>query len=168
MDVYCFKTVEAIKEFMMQPDILKFANAPPSMFRIISNCRMFIGDGGLCKFLDDPSTPWAFTYPATMIFHGAITEGLEILEGRPNAVKSSSPNDVIAFVSFGFMLPASQAPAQHPPAHHPPQLWITVRQRDATREAALKLYRRFGYAERGPFGDYAEGPHSVFMEKRLG
>ena len=37
-----------------------------------------------------------------------------------------------------------QMPAQHPPAHHPPQLWITVRQRDATREAALKLYRRRG------------------------
>jgi putative acetyltransferase len=32
---------------------------------------------------------------------------------------------------------------------------------------AHRLYRRHGFVERGPFGDYAEGPHSVFMEKRL-
>jgi putative acetyltransferase len=30
---------------------------------------------------------------------------------------------------------------------------------------ALSLYRRYGYRERGPFGDYTENPHSVFMEK---
>ena len=32
---------------------------------------------------------------------------------------------------------------------------------------ALGLYRRFGYRERGPFGDYRGDEHSVFMEKRL-
>lgn len=32
---------------------------------------------------------------------------------------------------------------------------------------ALGLYRRFGYRERGPFGDYRVDPLSVFMEKRL-
>jgi putative acetyltransferase len=32
---------------------------------------------------------------------------------------------------------------------------------------AHRLYARLGYAPTGPFGDYAEGPHSVFMEKRL-
>ncbi|MCB1379004.1 MAG: GNAT family N-acetyltransferase [Alphaproteobacteria bacterium] len=32
---------------------------------------------------------------------------------------------------------------------------------------ALGLYRRLGYADRGPFGDYAEDPNSVFMEKLL-
>lgn len=36
-----------------------------------------------------------------------------------------------------------------------------------TLDAAHALYRRHGFAERGPFGDYAPGPHSVFMEKRL-
>jgi putative acetyltransferase len=36
-----------------------------------------------------------------------------------------------------------------------------------TLVAAQALYRRHGFAERGPFGDYAPGPHSVFMEKRL-
>ncbi len=32
---------------------------------------------------------------------------------------------------------------------------------------ALGLYRRAGYAERGPFGAYVADPLSVFMEKRL-
>ncbi len=30
---------------------------------------------------------------------------------------------------------------------------------------ALGLYRRCGYRDRGPFGNYQPGPHSVFMEK---
>ena len=33
--------------------------------------------------------------------------------------------------------------------------------------AALRLYRRFGYRERGPFGSYRPDPLSVFMEKTL-
>ena len=32
---------------------------------------------------------------------------------------------------------------------------------------AHRLYRRHGFSDRGPFGDYEEGPHSVFMEKTL-
>ena len=32
---------------------------------------------------------------------------------------------------------------------------------------ALKLYRKLGYQERGPFGSYAPDPLSVFMEKNL-
>lgn len=32
---------------------------------------------------------------------------------------------------------------------------------------ARRLYRRHGFAERGPFGDYGAGRHSVFMERRL-
>ena len=33
---------------------------------------------------------------------------------------------------------------------------------------AIGLYRKLGYAERGPFGDYpVDDPMSVFMEKRL-
>ena len=34
--------------------------------------------------------------------------------------------------------------------------------------AAVQLYRTLGYSERGPFGDYADLPCSLFMEKRLG
>jgi putative acetyltransferase len=32
---------------------------------------------------------------------------------------------------------------------------------------AHRLYQRHGFVICGPFGDYPEGPHSVFMEKRL-
>lgn len=32
---------------------------------------------------------------------------------------------------------------------------------------ALRLYERAGYARRGPFGDYDDDPHSVFLEKSL-
>lgn len=32
---------------------------------------------------------------------------------------------------------------------------------------ALALYRRAGFSERGPFGDYAPDPLSIFMEKRV-
>ncbi len=32
---------------------------------------------------------------------------------------------------------------------------------------ALRLYRRFGYAERGPFWSYGLDPLSVFLEKRI-
>ncbi|HUR90266.1 MAG TPA: GNAT family N-acetyltransferase [Ramlibacter sp.] len=32
---------------------------------------------------------------------------------------------------------------------------------------ALRLYERAGFVRRGPFGDYDDDPHSVFMEKRL-
>lgn len=33
--------------------------------------------------------------------------------------------------------------------------------------AAHRLYERVGFSYRGPFGAYEEGPHSVFMEKKL-
>lgn len=36
-----------------------------------------------------------------------------------------------------------------------------------TLRAAHRLYARHGFTVRGPFGDYAGGPHSVFMEKPL-
>lgn len=36
-----------------------------------------------------------------------------------------------------------------------------------TLAEAHRLYARRGFGPCGPFGDYAEGPHSVFMEKRL-
>lgn len=32
---------------------------------------------------------------------------------------------------------------------------------------AVKLYRTFGYAECGPFGDYEDNPYSLFMTKKL-
>jgi len=114
LDVHCFKTVESIRAFMMKPENLRFANFPPSMFRIISNRRLFIEDGGLCGFLDSPTTPWAFTYPSTMIFNGAVHDGVDVLDSRPNIVKSTLSRDCISFISFGFMLPSFSSPSERP------------------------------------------------------
>ena len=36
-----------------------------------------------------------------------------------------------------------------------------------TLYAAHRLYQRHGFAPRGPFGDYADSPASLFMEKPL-
>jgi putative acetyltransferase len=33
---------------------------------------------------------------------------------------------------------------------------------------ARKLYERFGFSYCGPFADYSEDPHSVFMTKKIG
>jgi len=33
------------------------------------------------------------------------------------------------------------------------------------QDAAIRLYQNSGYKEIGPFGQYSEDPHSVFMEK---
>lgn len=35
------------------------------------------------------------------------------------------------------------------------------------QHAAIGLYAHFGFSRRGPFGEYAEDPLSVFMEKSL-
>jgi putative acetyltransferase len=33
---------------------------------------------------------------------------------------------------------------------------------------AIELYKKLGYSETAPFGDYTEDPLSVFMEKKIG
>ncbi|WP_067813188.1 GNAT family N-acetyltransferase [Nocardia inohanensis] len=34
-------------------------------------------------------------------------------------------------------------------------------------QPAIRLYERYGFEHSGPFGDYAEDPHSVFMSRTL-
>jgi putative acetyltransferase len=49
------------------------------------------------------------------------------------------------------------------------QLGVTLMQLETgiRQPEAIALYRRFDYAERGPFGTYKPDPLSLFMEKRL-
>jgi putative acetyltransferase len=49
------------------------------------------------------------------------------------------------------------------------QLGVTLMQLETgiKQPEAIALYRKFGYAERGPFGNYQPDPLSLFMEKRL-
>jgi putative acetyltransferase len=49
------------------------------------------------------------------------------------------------------------------------QLGVTLMQLETgiKQPEAIALYRKFGYAARGPFGTYKSDPLSLFMEKRL-
>ena len=49
------------------------------------------------------------------------------------------------------------------------ELGVTLMQLETgiKQPEAIALYRKFGYAERGPFGTYKSDPLSLFMEKRL-
>lgn len=106
MDIYCFTTADAIKSFLLQQDSLRFANCPPSVFRILSNLRLFVGRDGLREFLDDPSSSWGLAYPYTMIFYGRNPVGLEFVDARPNTVKTTASRDCVAFLTFGYIFPS--------------------------------------------------------------
>ena len=47
------------------------------------------------------------------------------------------------------------------------QIWRVQLETGVKSEEAIRLYRRLGYLERGPFGEYSPDPLSVFMEKIL-
>jgi len=47
------------------------------------------------------------------------------------------------------------------------QIWRVQLETGIKSDEAIRLYRRLGYLERGPFGDYGPDPLSVFMEKAL-
>jgi hypothetical protein len=72
---------------------------PPSLLRIISSRRLFIGDGGLQQFLDtDPA--WRFKYPATFMFYGDAAADVSALVDRPNFFKSREVKHCKAFALF--------------------------------------------------------------------
>ena len=72
---------------------------PPSLLRIISSRRLFMGDGGLQQFLDtDPA--WRFKYPATFMFYGDAAADVSALKNRPNFFKSTDVKQCKAFAQF--------------------------------------------------------------------
>ena len=48
------------------------------------------------------------------------------------------------------------------------EIVATVRAEIADQREAIELYKKLGYSETAPFGDYTEDPLSVFMEKKIG
>jgi putative acetyltransferase len=54
--------------------------------------------------------------------------------------------------------------------HEAASLGVTLMQLETgiKQPEPIALYRKFGYAERGPFGDYQRDPLSLFMEKAIG
>ena len=71
---------------------------PPSLLRIISSRRLFIGDGGLQQFLDSDAA-WRFKFPATFMFYGKDAD-VSALADRANFFKSRQGNDCKAFALF--------------------------------------------------------------------
>ena len=71
----------------------------PSLLRIISSRRLFIGDGGLQQFLDtDPD--WRFKYPATFMFYSDAAADVGALVNRPNFFKSREVKHCKVFALF--------------------------------------------------------------------
>ena len=99
VDVSLFTTVDALDEFLSHPNQLKFVKYPPSLFRIVTNRRLFVGADGLCSRMSR-NVNWRSAFPATLVFHGAVHDGLHELAGRPNMVTSQVAADCEAFVSF--------------------------------------------------------------------
>ena len=99
VDVSLFTTVDALHKFLCHPSQRKFAKYPPSLFRIVTNRRLFVGADGLCCRMSRNAN-WRSAFPATLVFHGAVHDGLHELAGRPNLVISQVAADCEAFVSF--------------------------------------------------------------------
>ncbi len=98
--VHFFKSISTMTAFMRRPENLGLASLPAAMFRIVTNRRLFVGPEGLSAFLDEPTSPWARTFPCTMIFYGGNPEGLETVEGRPNTIKTTSLHECLLFMTF--------------------------------------------------------------------
>lgn len=99
VDVTLFTTVDAFVTFLFHPSQQKFVNYPPSLFRIVTNRRLFVGPDGLCSRLSR-NAHWRSVFPAILVFHGDNHDGLDELMGRPNLIISQVAADCEAFVSF--------------------------------------------------------------------
>ena len=97
VSVTLFTAVGAICDYLSKNVFL--AQYPSSLFRIVSNRRLFVGEGGggLSEFLDT-HPDWANKYPATCVFHGKESSGLRV---RPNFIHTQREDDCSTFVSFG-------------------------------------------------------------------
>ncbi len=99
VDVTLFTSVDAIDAFLCHPSQEKFVKFPPSLFRIVSNRRLFVGPSGLCaKIRSNPT--WQSAFPSIMVFHGHCDDGLDSLKGLPNLKITQDAGDCSAFVSF--------------------------------------------------------------------
>lgn len=99
VDITLFKSVDAIEAFLRNISHHRFIKYPMSLFRIVSNRRLFVGSSGLFARIN--CIPhWQSVFPATMVFHGKCDDGLDAIKGRPNLWITSDAGDCEAFVSF--------------------------------------------------------------------
>ena len=99
VDVTLFTSVDDIEAFLRHPSQIKFTKYPPSLFRIVTNRRLFVGPSGLCARMG--CIPhWQSVFPAIMVFHGKCNDGLDALRGRPNLIITRSEQHCSSFVAF--------------------------------------------------------------------
>jgi hypothetical protein len=112
VDVFLFNSTAAILDFLNGEQQRKFTKYPGSLFRIVSNRRLFVGGTGLCKLIDE-NPVWQFVFPAIMVFHGdnqagkIVLAGLQELKGRSNITCTSKLDDCMSFVAFGAVMSAA-------------------------------------------------------------
>ena len=99
VDVTLFTSVDAIDEFLRHPSQQKFVKYPPSLFRIVTNRRLFVGPSGLCARIRGNPT-WQSAFPSIMVFHGQCDDGLDALKGHSNLKTTRDAGDCLTFVSF--------------------------------------------------------------------
>ncbi len=105
VDVFLFTSCAAILSFLNGAGS-KFVKYPGSLFRIVSNRRLFVGEEGLCKLIDDHPL-WQYVFPRIMVFHGADNTGLQALKSRSNITCTSKTDDCMSFVAFGAIISAA-------------------------------------------------------------
>jgi hypothetical protein len=99
VDVTLFTSVDAIDAFLCQPSQHKFVKYPPSLFRIVTNRRLFVGASGLWARIS--SNPvWQCAFPSIMVFHGHCDDGLDALKSHSNLKITRDAGDCSTFVSF--------------------------------------------------------------------
>jgi hypothetical protein len=148
VDVTLFTTVDAMVAFMSHPSQHKFAKYPASLFRIITNRRLFVGPSGLHSRVYRLAK-WSSAFPAILVFHGGRSDGLEEFAGYPNLTISQHAADCEAYVSFQ----AAKAAATHVPeislgsaSNYGPEMYVQGMRRTsivtgADEEAARRVFR---------------------------
>ncbi len=99
VDVTLFTSVDAIDAFLRHPSQQKFVKYPSSLFRIVTNRRLFVGPSGLCARIRSNPT-WQSVFPSIMVFHGDCDDGLDALKGQPKLKITRDAGECSAFVSF--------------------------------------------------------------------
>jgi hypothetical protein len=103
VDLFLFTSCEGILRFLNSDDQRKFIKYPSSIFRIVSNRRLFLGENGLLQLISE-NPIWQFVFPEILIFHGDDFTGLQALSGCPNISSTNKPELCKAFVTFGAVI----------------------------------------------------------------
>jgi hypothetical protein len=133
VDVTLFTSVDAFDAFMCHPSQQKFVKYPPSLFRIVTNRRLFVGPSGLCARIRVNPT-WQSAFPSIMVFHGDCDDGLDALKGHPTLKITRDAGDCSAFVSFQSALVAA-VKAMDGTAAAPSQVQSILRYKNNTTRA---------------------------------